>query len=244
MISGLGKTMINVNGIDVQVVRKDIKNLHLGVYPPNGHVRVAVPEHVSDDNVRLAVVSKLSWIKKQQRDFKDQPRQSERAYVSGECHYFLGRRYRLELIERVGKAEVTTFKSGKLKMVVKPGTSIERKEKLLNAWYREELKKIIPELLSKWQPIIGRQADDWGIKKMKTKWGSCNIEKHRIWLNLELAKKPPECLEYILVHELVHLLERQHNDRFRAHLDRFLPQWRHCRDMLNRSPLVHENWVY
>jgi len=236
--------MITVSGIDVQVVRKNIKNLHLGVYPPNGHVRVAVPEHVTDENVRLAVVSKLSWIKKRQQAFKEQPRQSERAYISGECHYVLGKRYRLELIEQIGISRVELLKSGKLKMFVKPATSIENKEKLLNDWYRVELKKIIPELLQKWEPIVGRQADDWGIKKMKTKWGSCNIEQRRIWLNLDLAKKPPECLEYILVHELVHLLERQHNERFKAHMDRFLPQWRHIRDILNGSPLGHEEWVY
>jgi len=236
--------MMMVGGIDVQVVRKAIKNLHLGVYPPNGHVRVAVPEHVSDENVRLAIVSKLSWIKKQQQIFKGQSRQSERVYISGECHYFLGKRYRLELIEQVGISRVERFKSGKLKMFVKPGTSIESKEKLLNAWYREELKRVIPDLFRKWEPIIGVQADDWGIKKMKTRWGSCNIEKHRIWLNLELAKKPPECLEYILVHEMVHLLERQHNEQFKAHMNRFLPQWRYCRDMLNNSPLGHEEWIY
>jgi len=242
MIDVLGQFKMTVSGIEVQVLRKAIKNLHLGVYPPHGHVRVAVPEHISDENVRLAVVSKLSWIKKQQRVFQDQPRQTERAFISGECHYFLGKRYRLELIERIGKPEIKLMKSGRLKMFVRPSSSIERKEKLLNAWYRDELKKIIPELLKKWQPIVGKQVDEWGIKKMKTKWGSCNIEQHRIWLNLELAKKPPECLEYILVHELVHLLERQHNDSFKAYMDRLLPQWRHCRDILNGLPLGHDRW--
>lgn len=241
---GLVNTMMTVSGIDVQIVRKDIKNLHLGVYPPHGHVRVAVPEHVSDDNVRLAVISKLSWIKKQQQEFKDQPRQSERAYVSGECHYFFGKRYRLELIEKVGKGEIKLLKSGKLKMFVKADASVESKEKLLNNWYREELKKIIPDLLDKWQPIVGKKADDWGIKKMKTKWGSCNIEQRRIWLNLELAKKPPECMEYILVHELVHLYERNHNEHFKSLLDQFLPNWRMAQKLLNKSPLAHEEWKY
>jgi len=163
--------MITVSGIDVQIVRKNIKNLHLGVYPPNGHVRVAVPEHVTDDNVRLAVVSKLGWIKKQQQVFRDQPRQSERTYISGECHYFFGKRYRLELIERTGKYEVQRLKSGKLKMFIKAGASIESKEKLLNGWYREELKQMIPLLLDKWQPIVGKKAENLGIKKMKT-WAS------------------------------------------------------------------------
>ncbi|WP_353410364.1 SprT family zinc-dependent metalloprotease [Arenicella sp. 4NH20-0111] len=236
--------MITVNGIDVQVVRKDIKNLHLAVYPPDGNVRVAVPTHVTDDNVRLAVVSKLSWIKRQQKDFQDQPRQSEREYVSGECHYYQGKRYRLELIEKDAKPAIELFKSGKLRMYVRPGASVATKERLLSGWYRTELKKSIPELLSKWQPIVGREAAFWGIKKMKTKWGSCNTDANRIWLNLELAKKPVECLEYILVHELVHLYERNHNERFKLRLEKALPNWRARQNLLNSSPLSHENWDY
>ncbi len=238
------KDMLSVNGIAVQVVRKDIKNLHLAVYPPDGHVRVAVPNHITDDNVRLAVVSKLSWIKKQQRDFIDQPRQSERQFISGECHYHFGKRCRLELIERVGRHEVVLKQSGKLKMFVAPGTTIDNKLKLLNEWRRSELKVRILELLEKWQPIVGESVAHWGIKKMKTKWGSCNIDARRIWLNLELAKKPAECLEYILVHELVHLLERHHNDRFKELLDKFLPSWRASRQILNKAPLAHEEWKY
>jgi predicted metal-dependent hydrolase len=236
--------ILTVNGIEVQIVRKDIKNLHLAVYPPDGRVRVAVPKHVTDDNVRLAVISKLRWIKKQQQDFKEQPRQSERQYLSGECHYVFGKRYRLELIERDGKPEVKPLRSGKLQLFVRPESSVEVKEKALNAWYREELKKVIPVLLEKWQPIVGKEASDWGIRKMKTKWGSCNIEQRRIWLNLELAKKPTECLEYILVHELVHLYERNHNQRFMKLLDQFLPNWRTNKKTLNTSPLSKENWDY
>lgn len=238
------RSSITVSGINVQVVRKDIKNLHLAVYPPDGQVRVAVPKHVSDDNVRLAVVQKLTWIKKQQQDFLDQPRQSEREYISGECHYFFGKRCRLELIGRNGAPEIKLLKSGKLKLFVRPEASVESKEKVLNDWYRKELKKVIPELLDKWQAIIGKRADAWGVKKMKTKWGSCNIEQRRIWLNLELAKKPPECLEYILVHELIHLHERHHNQRFKELLEQFLPHWRTSQKTLNTSPLAHEEWEY
>ena len=238
------KAMITVNGIDVRIVRKDIKNLHLAVYPPNGLVRVAVPAHVTDDNVRLAIVDKLAWIKKQQQDFRDQPRQSERQYVSGECHYFLGKRYRLEVIEQQGKLEIKFLKSGKLKMYVKPQTSIERKDLLINEWYRVQLKTCIADLLDKWQLLVGKEVSDWGVRKMKTKWGSCNIEQRRIWLNLELAKKPLECLEYILVHELLHLYERNHNERFKQLLDRYLPDWRIRKRVLNTAPLAHEDWAY
>lgn len=237
-------TFITVNDIHVQIVRKDIKNLHLAVYPPDGHVRVAVPEHVTNDSIRLAVVSKLSWIKRQQKDFHEQPRQSERKYISGECHYFQGKRYRLELIETNEKPAIKLMKSGKIKMYVKPDTKSEAKEKLLNEWYRAQLKTLIPELLSVWQPIVGKTANAWGVKKMKTKWGSCNTEQGRVWLNLELAKKPIQCTEYILVHELVHLYERRHNERFRTLLSKYMPNWKSRQKLLNTSPLAHENWDY
>lgn len=238
------KEMLTVNGIAVKVVRKNIKNLHLGVYPPDGRVRVAVPEHVTDDNVRLAVVSKLSWIKRQQKDFQQQARQSERQYVSGECHYHFGKRCRLELIERVGSHKVELMQSGRLRLYVNPGTSVANKEKLLDEWRRNELKQRALELLDKWQPVIGKQVVRCGIKKMRTKWGSCNSEKGNIWLNLELSKKPIECLEYILVHELVHFLERGHNDIFRQYMDKFMPNWRLPKARLNQLPLRHENWNY
>lgn len=238
------KSQISVSGIEVQIIRKDIKNLHLAVYPPDGRVRVAAPRKTTEENVRLAVISKLAWIKRQQDDFKNQPRQSERKYISGECHYFLGNKFKLELIEGAGNHEIKFLKSGKLKMFVRPATSIELKDKLLTEWYRSELKKVIPELLEKWQPKVGKEPTAWGIKKMKTKWGSCNTETGSIWLNLELAKKPFECLEYLLVHELIHLHERNHNERFKNMLNDLMPDWKSRRDLLNRSPLAHEDWEY
>ena len=233
-----------VSGIAVQVVRKPIKNLHLSVCPPDGRVRVAVPLQLTDDNVRLAVISRLTWIKKQQASFHAQPRQSEREMVTGESHYVFGKRYRLEVIERRGCHEVAIKNNSTLQLFVNPGTSTQNRALVLNEWYREQLKAQIPDLLNHWQSALGKQAADWGIKKMKTKWGSCNIAQRRIWLNLELAKKPLECLEYVLVHELVHLLERHHNDHFKAYMDKYLPQWQRCRDILKREPLVNENWVY
>jgi predicted metal-dependent hydrolase len=238
------RTTLLVSGIEVQVVRKPIKNVHLAVYPPNGRVRLAVPLHVSDDNARLAVINKLSWIKKQRAAFAAQSRQSQREMVTGESHYLWGRRYLLDVVERVGKHEVAIKNNTRLTLYVNPNTTRDNRELALNEWYRAELKRRVPSLLTKWQPIIGVEVAEWGVKKMKTKWGSCHIEARRIWLNLELAKKPPECLEYILVHEMVHLLERQHNDAFRAHMDRFLPHWPLYRDMLNAAPLAHEDWGY
>ncbi len=235
---------LSVNGIDVQIIRKDIKNLHLAVYPPDGRVRVAAPIKTTEENVRLAVISKLAWIKRQQEDFKNQPRQSERKYISGECHYFLGKKLKLELIQETGRQRMKLLKSGKLKMFVRPGSSVERKHKLITQWYREQLKNMVPELLNKWIPKVKKEPSAWGIKKMKTKWGSCNTETGSIWLNLELAKKPMECLEYLLVHELIHLHERNHNERFKKRLNDLMPDWKSRRDLLNRSPLAHEDWEY
>lgn len=235
---------IEVSGIPVEIVRKDIKNLHLAVYPPNGRVRVAVPMRLKDEAVRLAVISRLGWIRKQQSGFERQDRQSEREMVSGESHYVQGRRYRLRVTEWAGRPSVLLPNNSTLELRVRPGTDQQNREAVLHRWYRRLLREQILELIAKWQPVIGVNVAAWGIKKMKTRWGTCNIAARRIWLNLELAKKTPSCLEYILVHEMVHLLERHHNDVFKNYMDRFMPRWRLYREELNRSPLGHESWSY
>jgi len=233
-----------VGGIRVEVVRKDIKNLHLGVYPPNGRVRVAAPLVVSDDAVRLAVIDKLGWVRRQQARFADQPRQSRREMVNGESHYYLGRRYRLRVHELDAPPRVALRGLASLDLFVRPGASAAQREVVLLQWYRAQLKELIPPLLAKWQRALKVKARACGVKKMKTKWGSCNPTTGSLWLNLELAKKPGQCLEYILVHELVHLLERHHNDRFMAVMDEFLPNWRARRNLLNSAALGHEEWEY
>jgi hypothetical protein len=238
------KVEIRVSGQAVQIIRKNIKNLHLGVYPPNGRVRVAAPLRVSDDAVRLAVIGKLGWIKKQQAKFAAQPRQSQREMVSGESHYFIGKRYRLRVIEYHEAGKVVVRNKSTMDLYVRSETSTEQRKKVLQRWYREQLKAQIPPLLEKWQPVMDVQVADWGIKQMKTKWGACTVKARRIWVNLELAKKPVRCLEYIVVHELVHLLERHHSDRFSAYMDQFLPRWRVYRAELNHSPLGHDIWEY
>jgi predicted metal-dependent hydrolase len=205
---------------------------------------VSAPQHVDDEAVRLAVVSKLPWIRRHQKTFADQPRQSQREMIGGESHYFLGRRYRLNVMERNGPNRITLDGPSELTMQVRPNTDRDKRVQLLNDWYRRRMKELVPDLIAKWQPIVGVQVADWGIKKMKTRWGSCNARDHRVWLNLELAKKPPHCLEYVLVHELVHLLESHHNDHFKTLMDQFMPKWRLHRDELNQSPLAHEEWVY
>ena len=235
---------ISVGDMHVDVVRKDIKNLHLGVYPPEGRVRVAAPLRVDDEAVRLAVIEKLPWIRRQQARFLAQERQSQREYAYRETHYFLGRRYLLNVIEHDGRPRVEVDGKERIDLYVPAGSDAQEREEIMLRWYRKELKALVPPLIDKWQEVIGVRVDDWRIKKMKTRWGSCTTEARRIWLNLELAKKPIPCIEYIIVHELVHLLERNHTDRFRDLMDQFMPQWRYCRDMLNQSPLAHENWDY
>jgi len=238
------KVEIRVSGLAVQIVRKDIKNLHLGVYPPNGRIRVAAPLTVNDDAVRLAVISRLGWIKRQRAKFEGQSRQSKREMVTGESHYFLGQRYRLRVVNHDGGARVAMRNKSIIELHVPQQTTVNQRERLLQRWYRQQLKALIPPLLEKWQTTLGVQVGYWGVKKMKTKWGSCNIGPHRVWFNLELAKKPVQCLEYIVVHELTHLLERYHSDRFVALMEKHLPTWRVWRDMLNHAPLAHENWSY
>ncbi len=235
---------IKVSGLTVDVVRKDIKNLHLAVYPPMGRVRVAAPLRVNDEAVRLAVISRLAWIKRQKSKFTNQARQSEREYVSGESHYFGGHRYRLNVLYQSGASRVAIRNKSILDLFVPEGSDKAHRERVMLSWYRQQLKELIPSLIVQWQPILGVAVSDWRIKQMKTKWGTCNIEAQRIWLNLELAKKSPQCLEYIIVHEMVHLLERHHNDHFVELMNKFIPQWRLYREELNRSSLGHEEWSY
>ncbi|MEY6431166.1 SprT family zinc-dependent metalloprotease [Thioalkalicoccus limnaeus] len=233
-----------VGGIPVEIVRKDIKNLHMGVYPPAGRVRIAAPLRLDDDAVRVAVSTRLGWIRRRQREFAAQERQSQREMVAGESHYFEGRRYRLSIIEHEGPPSLRIANHSTLQLTARPGLDREGCDAILQRWYRARLRARIPELLEKWQPRIGVQVGEVHIKRMKTRWGSCNAAARRIWLNLELAKKPVACVEYVLVHEMIHLLERQHNDRFRERLDAALPGWRAARAELNRAPLAHEDWTY
>lgn len=235
---------IEINGISVEVVRKNIKNFHLAVYPPEGRVRVAAPLRLDDDAIRLAVISRLGWIRRQQKVFEMQERQTEREMISGESHYFLGRRYRLRVIEHNGPVGVSLPNNSIMELRVRPGTNAEQREAVLHRWYRQQLRERIPALIAKWEPRLGVIVNEWGIKRMKTRWGTCTIEDRRIWLNLELAKKPELCFEYVLVHEMVHLLERHHNERFKGFMDKHMPQWQLYREELNRAPLAHEDWDY
>lgn len=238
------QTYITVQDLEVEVVRKKIKNLHLGVYPPQGRVRISAPLHVDDETIRLTVISRLAWIRRHQKRFQEQCRQSQRELVGGESHYYRGKRYLLRVKEHNAPPAIRIINNTTMEMSVRPGTDREKREAILNQWYRIQLKKEIPPLIEKWEPKLGVQVAEWGIRRMKTRWGTCNIPARRIWINLELAKKPYLCLEYIVVHEMMHLLERNHTKRFTQLMDQFLPLWRQYREELNQSPLVHEKWGY
>jgi len=234
---------IMLGDICVDVVHKDIKNLHLSVYPPDGRIRISAPLRMDTDTIRVFVISKLSWIKKQQSKLRSQERETPREYITRESHYYLGKRYLLKIIEHNASPKVE-IKHGTIEIYVRPNTGLEKRKEILDEWYRKGLKAIIPGIIAQYENKLKVNVAEFAVKKMKTKWGTCNREAGRIWLNLELAKKTLHCIEYIIVHELLHLLERKHNEVFISYMDKFLPKWRFYKEELNRSPLRHENWTY
>lgn len=233
---------LRIQEIEVLVTRKAVKNVQLSVYPPDGKVKMTVPRFLGQDTIRNSLITRLSWIRKQQDKFRNQARQSQREMVNGETVYWLGQRYRLNIKFTSAAATVVQNRFGFIDMWVKPESTSSQREGVLYEWYREQLKLMIPDLLTKWETVIGVHAEDWGVKRMKTRWGTCNPEAKRIWLNLELAKKPMNCIEYVVVHELVHLLEPSHNTRFKALMTQFMPLWGQYRAELNQAPLADEEW--
>lgn len=226
---------IIISGIEINVIKKNIKNVNLSVHPPNGNVRISAPLGMKDETIKSFVVSKIPWIKKQQAKFETQGEIIKNEYISGETHYFLGNGYILNIIhidKNPSKVEIrdTTH----IDLYIKVQSTKEQREKVIKEWYRKELKLLIPPLIKKWEERMGVEVAEFGVKQMKTRWGTCNISARRIWINLELAKKSPHCLEYIVVHEMVHLLERNHNERFRSYMDQFLPHWKSVKTELNR----------
>lgn len=236
--------MLQVGNIGALVVRKPIKNLHLSVLPPMGKVRVSAPLSMKDDAIRALLATRLGWIKRQQEKFRVQERQAPRDYVSGESHYYWGKRYRLDVLYEDKPSGVSVKGKERLVLSVRPNSDRNKREQTMMDWYRWQLRQVAAGLIEQWQKIVGVPLKEWGIKRMKTRWGTCNQKAGRIWLNLELAKKPEYCLEFIIVHELTHLLERSHNVRFKAHLDRLMPRWRQFKEELNGSILSYEKWNY
>lgn len=234
---------IDLGEMQVEVVRKDIKNLHLSVLPPHGRVRIAAPRHMKLETIRIFAISRLVWIRSEQRKMRAQEREAPREYLDRESHYVWGRRYLLQRIEK-DAAPSAELRHNRLVMQVRPGTDEARSREMLEGWYREQIRAALPALIAKWEPVVGAKVGKVFVQRMKTKWGSCNPQSRAIRLNTDLAKKPPECLEYIVVHELAHLIEPTHNARFSSLMDLFLPQWQHRRHLLNQLPVRHEDWDY
>ncbi len=236
-------SQITLGGIVVDVVMKDIKNVHLSVHPPSGRVRISAPGRMRLDTIRVFAISKLGWIREQQTTLRAQARETPREYVDRESHYVWGRRYLLAVRESGGPPTIE-LTPRRIRLRVRPGTGTEAREAIIEAWYREQIKAAVPPLLARWQRLMDVRVEHFFVQRMKTRWGSCNRSSRTIRLNTELARKPPECLEYIIVHELAHLLEPTHNARFLAFMDRFMPQWQFYRDLLNRLAVRGERWSY
>jgi len=225
--------LITVNKIPVEVEWKDIKNIHLTIYPPNARVHISAPMSMTVDSVRLYIITKLEWISKRIEMIHNQARQSNREYVSGENHYYKGIRFRLNVIYQQAPPRVELKGMQHINLYVRENTSVEKRGEVLREWYRAELKETLIPLVAKWEEILHVQARHWEVKQMKTLWGSCNTRSESIIFNLELIKKPGHCIEYIVAHEMTHLVERLHNAKFAAILDNHIPNWRQVKDDLN-----------
>lgn len=236
-----GKIMMS--DLEVQTVRKNIKNIHIGVYPPNGRVRVAAPLRTKDETIRLIVLSKIPWIRKQQDKFVRQEREAPREYVSGESHYFLGQRYILNVIQGPYRPNILITGKKQMDMFVGPVTSLAERNKIMEKFYRQELRKELDCKIKKWEEKLGVYTNEVKIKKMKTKWGSANIKDRRVWFNLELAKKSQKCLSYVVLHELTHLIERHHNKHFKEIITSMMPNWKLYREELNNLISGDEEWL-
>lgn len=234
---------VQLGDIAVDVVRKEIKNVHLSVHPPTGRVRIAAPSRMSLDTIRVFAISKVGWIRQQQKKLQQQERESPREYLDRESHYVWGRRYLLKIIE---SDQTPSVELSHTQMILgtRPGWNPGKKQALLETWYREQVKAAVSPLITKWERLMRVKVQRLFVQRMKTKWGSCNPRARSMRLNTDLAKKPRPCLEYIVVHEMIHLLERTHNQHFIGLMHQFMPKWQTYREMLNSLPVRHESWSY
>jgi predicted metal-dependent hydrolase len=234
---------LQVGELTIDVVRKDIRNVHLSVHPPAGRVRIAAPRHLSDEAIRAFAVGKLGWIRRQQARLRAQERETRREYLNRETHYVWGERCLLRVVEHAAAPSVE-WRPGRLTLSVRPGTGTTQRAEIVAAWYRQQLRSAAVPLAEQWQRRLAVEVNTIIVRRMRTRWGSCNPGRRSIRLNTELAKKPRACLEYVLVHELMHLLEPTHNEHFAALMDTHLPGWVQRRELLNRLPVRHEDWAY
>ena len=224
---------MNIDGLEIEVERKPIKNMHLSVYPPDGRVHLSVPDYLTEGDARSYIISKWEWIRKQQAEITAQARQTEREYVSGENHYFFGVRYRLRVVYVTSGANSIEVHGNTMTMRVRKDSSIERRTELMKEWYREQLKAYLGPLVDSWAQKLEEPDVIWQVKEMKTMWGSCGAKRRALIFNLELARVPKECIEYVVVHEITHFKVQNHSKVFEALLSQRLPGWRNLRQKLN-----------
>lgn len=234
---------IELGEISVDVSHKDIKNIHLSVNPPYGHVRISAPKRMALDSIRIFAISKLDWIKKERRKMQEQERETPREYLERESHYLWGKRYLMTIVEEDKVPEVRLGHK-EIVLQVRPGATEEKKRAVVDEWYRARLREKVIPLIAKWEPRLAVKVNKLFIQRMKTRWGSCNPQKGYVRLNTHIAKKPEQCLEYLLLHEMLHIIEPTHNERFKTLLERFMPHWEHYRRILNQLPVSHESWRY
>ena len=227
---------LEVSGIPVRITKKGIKNMHLSVKPPDGHVEVSAPQHLSDESIAMFIRTRIGWIKKQQEKYRVQPRQTVREFVSGETLYVWGKQYFLQ-VEYSNRGNSMVLSGDKAILTVRKESTTQQRENYVNEWYRTLLKAEIEKRLPKWENLSDLHCSGWQTKYMTTKWGTCNTNTGKIWINLQMAKKPFECLDYVLLHELIHLRFRKHDDQFTSSMDFYMPYWRETRKILNSSTL-------
>jgi hypothetical protein len=233
--------MIELGEISITITRKNIKNVHLSVHPPDGRVTMATPTGTRLDVARAYAISKLGWIRDQQEKLRSQARETPRAFIERESHHLWGRRHLMSVIERDLKPSVTVDHK-RITLSVRPGSDQAKRASVIHEWHKSLLHELIPSLIRKWEPRLGVKVTAYYLQRMKTKWGSCNHNACNIRLNTELVKKPKDLIEYVVVHEMAHLLEPTHSDRFVAVLEKHYPTWREARAELNELPLTAEVW--
>lgn len=221
-----------IEGIEIEIVRKKMKNMRIYVMPPNGKVKISAPKHIKEEEINSFVFSKIEWIKKHIKYFENKPKEKTLEYVTGETLFLFGKSYTLEVINSNKRASLK-LDNEKIVLKINNKYGIKKREYIINRWYKKCLENQLSCIVDKWQKVMGVHVNELRIRNMTTRWGSCNIEKKRIWINLHLAKKNIRLLEYILVHELTHLLERGHNKRFKNYMSIFMPDWKDRQKELN-----------
>ncbi len=234
--------IIQVGDISISVIRKDIKNVHLTVHPPEGRVTLSIPVYTRLEVARAYVITRLSWMREQQEKLRNQARETPREFIELESHYLWGRRHLLSVIECNAKPSVT-LDHKRITLSVRPGSNQAKRSEVIHEWHKILLHEYIPQVIDKWEPKLGVQVTAYYLQRMKTKWGGCNHRECHIRLNTELVKKPKDLIEYVVVHEMLHLIEPTHSARFISLITDHYPTWREARAELNELPLASEEWL-